>query len=427
VNRKSRTIDAGLALLPLRLFLGVTFVYAGLQKLSDPGFLHPGAPSYIGTQLHAFSGGTPGGFLLRWFALPFPALAGIGVALTEIAIGLLVTAGLLTRIAAGAGLTLNLVLFTTATWNTSPYFLGSDIVFVFAWLPFVLAGASGQPALDNLFSCPGSRTRRGGVTVYEPAGIATMTRDVALRRALAATGVATLAIGGLASLLRGSTASAGTRALSGAGSGAARHHRHTAAPSSRASTEATTGGGSQSVPCGGGSDRLRRLAGTRRCCDLQRPPDRGDGHRGAPQRRFALGHERDLHPRRVRGRIPGRRALLPLPRFTVQRPERLSAPRPRLDAAAAGAGGRAKRRALRDLKPEAPPRCVPNEGSPTRSDDPKRGLSPLSSLRDLILKDLAASRHTVLSRLGSNLRDIWEVDARVRCGYEDRALGSDEA
>jgi thiosulfate dehydrogenase [quinone] large subunit len=31
-----------LALFPLRVFLGVTFVYAGIQKLSDPGFLHPG-------------------------------------------------------------------------------------------------------------------------------------------------------------------------------------------------------------------------------------------------------------------------------------------------------------------------------------------------------------------------------------------------
>ena len=32
-----------------------TFVYAGIQKLSDPGFLHPGAPTYIGTQLHGFA------------------------------------------------------------------------------------------------------------------------------------------------------------------------------------------------------------------------------------------------------------------------------------------------------------------------------------------------------------------------------------
>ena len=71
--RTTSGISAGLALLPVRLFLGVTFVYAGYQKLSDPGFLTPGSATYIGTQLHAFATGTPGGFLLRWFALPLPA------------------------------------------------------------------------------------------------------------------------------------------------------------------------------------------------------------------------------------------------------------------------------------------------------------------------------------------------------------------
>ena len=54
------SVSPAMALFPLRLFLGVTFVYAGIQKLSDPGFLHPGAPTYIGTQLHGFATGTPG-------------------------------------------------------------------------------------------------------------------------------------------------------------------------------------------------------------------------------------------------------------------------------------------------------------------------------------------------------------------------------
>ena len=71
-RRALQPITPGLALLPVRLFLGVTFVYAGYQKLSDPGFLHPGSATYIGTQLHAFATGTPGGFLLRWFAIPEP-------------------------------------------------------------------------------------------------------------------------------------------------------------------------------------------------------------------------------------------------------------------------------------------------------------------------------------------------------------------
>src|SRR5579871_1838907 len=123
MQRRSTTITPGMALLPVRLFLGLTFVYAGYQKLSDPGFLTSGAPTYIGTQLHAFASGTPGGFLLRWFALPFPRAAGVGVALAEIAIGLLTTAGMLTRAAALAGFGLNLVLFLTASWATTPYFL----------------------------------------------------------------------------------------------------------------------------------------------------------------------------------------------------------------------------------------------------------------------------------------------------------------
>ena len=155
-------IAPGLALFPLRLFLGGTFVYAGIQKLSDPGFLNPDAPTYIGTQLHGFAEGTPGGPLLEP-ALSHAAAAGVGVALLEILIGVLVVMGVLTRPAAAIGLALNLVLFLTASWHTVPYFLGSDIVFVFAWLPFVLAGAEGQPTVAALLARrpPGLRRARG--------------------------------------------------------------------------------------------------------------------------------------------------------------------------------------------------------------------------------------------------------------------------
>jgi thiosulfate dehydrogenase [quinone] large subunit len=193
-----KPVAPGAALLPLRLFLGITFVYAGIQKLSDPGFLHPGAPTYIGTQLHGFANGTPGGFLLRAFALPQPQLAGVGVALLEIAIGLLITVGLLTRLAAAAGLGLNLVLFLTNSWNAYPYFLGSDIVFVFAWLPLALTGASGQPSLDGWLA---ARERRPPANAGALAGLSR--RDL-LWRALGLAGVASLGIGGLSALAKGS-------------------------------------------------------------------------------------------------------------------------------------------------------------------------------------------------------------------------------
>jgi thiosulfate dehydrogenase [quinone] large subunit len=191
-----KPLAPGAALLPLRLFLGVTFIYAGVQKLSDPGYLHPGAPTYIGTQLHGFANGTPGGFLLRTFALPQPQIAGVAVALLEIVIGVLVTAGLVTRVAAAAGLGLNFVLFLTNSWNAFPYFLGSDIVFVFAWLPFVLTGATGQPALDTMLAARERRPPGRG----EPA----VSRREVLVRALGLAGVASLGIGGIAALAKGS-------------------------------------------------------------------------------------------------------------------------------------------------------------------------------------------------------------------------------
>ena len=174
-------MTAGRALLPLRLFLGITFAYAGLQKLSDPGFLHEGAPTYIGTQLKGFADGAPGGWLLETFALPYPKVAGVAVALAEIAIGLLVTLGRYVRPAAAAGLALNLVLFLTATWHTSPYFLGADIAFVFAWLPFVLLGAEGQPRVERVPLAGTPMSRRAllglaGAATLGLAGVATAAR-----------------------------------------------------------------------------------------------------------------------------------------------------------------------------------------------------------------------------------------------------------
>ena len=218
-DARSAELDAwrlGWALVPLRLFLGVTFVYGGIQKLSDPGFLHPGAPTYIGTQLRGFAHATPGGFLLRAFAIPHPALSGVGVALVEIAVGLLVCAGLLTRAAAAVGLALNLLLFLTNSWHTYPYFLGSDIVFVFAWLPFVAVGAARQPTLEAPLRRvtasraaasvrPPARSAARGVRA-RPAGGGgdELTRRSVIGAALGAVAAATATIAGLSVLLRGS-------------------------------------------------------------------------------------------------------------------------------------------------------------------------------------------------------------------------------
>ena len=243
-----------MALFPLRLFLGVTFVYAGIQKLSDPGFLHAGAPTYIGTQLHGFAAGTPGGFVLRTFALPHPELAGIGVAVTEILIGLLVTAGLFTRIAAAGGLGLNFLLFLTASWHTTPYFLGPDLVFSFAWLPFVLVGAEGQPALDNLTE--GSAAAIARRTRLNPAP-GPPPEPASTRRVLLAefAGMA-VAIAGISALAKGTfhatrsfAAGSSSGGSGGSGSGAGAAAGGEAAGKAGGATAGSGAGGSK-VPAG---------------------------------------------------------------------------------------------------------------------------------------------------------------------------------
>ena len=263
----------GWALFPVRLFLGVTFVYGGIQKLSDPGFLHAGAPTYIGTQLRGFAHGTPGGFLLRALAIPHSELAGVGVALTEIAVGLLVATGLVTRAAATVGLLLNLLLFLTNSWRTYPYFLGSDIVFVFAWLPFVVAGSARQPTLESIVRrrlrprAPAQRRARGAPASNAPprsapAGEPGVTRRGAMTAALSAVAAVTALIAGISVLLRGAyrpartlSASASPRSSTVAGSTHAKSGRRSTA-SHNSTTAPRSAGASSSSGLPAGAVRL---------------------------------------------------------------------------------------------------------------------------------------------------------------------------
>lgn len=141
---------AGWVLLPLRGFLGVTFVFAGLQKLANPGFFDANNPASIQAQLaeavrsspiHALISG------LQHVAVPL----GVILALGELAVGLGTLLGLWSRVAAGGGLVVSLCLFLTVSYHASPYYTGSDIVFVFAWLPLIVAGSGGVLAVDAVW------------------------------------------------------------------------------------------------------------------------------------------------------------------------------------------------------------------------------------------------------------------------------------
>ena len=135
-----RALGRRYALLPLRIFLGVTFIYAGLDKLTDSHYLAGlGDPLSFASMTQGVKAGSPIAPLLG-VALHAPTAFGLAIALGELAAGLGILFGLLARVAAVGGVLLNLSFFLTVSWQVTPYYLGNDLIYLMAWLPFVLAG-----------------------------------------------------------------------------------------------------------------------------------------------------------------------------------------------------------------------------------------------------------------------------------------------
>ena len=158
--------QTGWVLLPLRIFLGVTFVFASLQKLANPSFFDASSPGSVQAQMHAVAPASPIGPLVD-LSLHGGWLVGLMIALGELAVGIGTLLGLRARLAATGGMLLALSFFLTVSWTTSPYYYGADIVFLFAWTPFAAVGAAGVLSLDGLVaarrSAPGTSTASGAV------------------------------------------------------------------------------------------------------------------------------------------------------------------------------------------------------------------------------------------------------------------------
>ncbi|MFJ2767388.1 DoxX family protein [Streptomyces sp. NPDC087300] len=144
------------ALLPLRVFLGVTFIYAGLDKLTDSAFMQASGSGSIGAMMEGVRDISAVPALVD-LALKSPVGFGYAIALGELAVGLGTLFGLFARIAALGGALISLSLWLTVSWSTEPYYYGNDLAYLMAWLPLVLAGAS-VLSLDALLA---ERRRNG--------------------------------------------------------------------------------------------------------------------------------------------------------------------------------------------------------------------------------------------------------------------------
>jgi thiosulfate dehydrogenase [quinone] large subunit len=129
------------ALLPLRVFLGITFIYAGLDKLTDSAFLSDAGSGSIGDTMRAVRDSSAIPALVD-LALKNPVGFGYAMAFGELAVGIGTLIGLLARLAAFGGALISLSLWLTVSWASDPYYYGNDLPYLMAWLPLVLAGAS---------------------------------------------------------------------------------------------------------------------------------------------------------------------------------------------------------------------------------------------------------------------------------------------
>jgi thiosulfate dehydrogenase (quinone) large subunit len=195
-------------LLPLRLFFGATFLYAGLDKLTTSSFFDPASPASIQSQMAAFERSSPIGGLVR-FGEPFAVAIGFAIALVEIAIGLGALSGLAFRLAAFGGAALSVLFWLTASWSTHPYYYGADLPYAVGWLALGLTGHGGLLVSRRFLADDGAEGPRGRADPRNPEAAASPERRTIIQAALL--GAAAVAVASLAVPLRlmGRTGEAG--------------------------------------------------------------------------------------------------------------------------------------------------------------------------------------------------------------------------
>jgi thiosulfate dehydrogenase [quinone] large subunit len=149
----------------LRGWLGLTWIYAGWDKATDPGFLTKGSASFIGTQLSGYSTQSPIGGLFNKM-IEHSTAVGIMVMLTEFAIGLATLLWVSPTLAAFGGFTMSVGLWLASSFHVSPYFLASDSAYAILWLVYFLTLVGNRRTVDVALD------RRGAIRVGALGGVA---------------------------------------------------------------------------------------------------------------------------------------------------------------------------------------------------------------------------------------------------------------
>jgi len=252
---RARTSHFGWAILPLRLFLGVTLIYAGLQKFFDPNYLSSTSPNGVQSQMAASAVASPISGIVSQ-AAEHATLFGLTIALGELLVGLGVVLGIWVRIAALGGFLLSLSFFLTVSWGISPYYLGSDIIFMFAFLPLIIGGDGGVLSVEAAIRRAARRRLSPAESV--PADESAEVSAKVGRRVLVQTGavavivgVGAVVLGGIGRMVAGNSSSALASGEPSSGPSADTSPAQPAVSATGAPAGGTSIGASTELPVGG--------------------------------------------------------------------------------------------------------------------------------------------------------------------------------
>jgi len=142
----------------LRAWLSITWIYAGWDKATDPGFLTKGATGFIGDQLIGYSTNSPIGWLFNSL-IEHATAVGMLVIFSEFAIGIATLLWIAPTSAAIGGFLMSIILWLASTFYISPYFLGSDTAYAILWLVYFLTLVGNRRTVDVALD------RRGAIRI----------------------------------------------------------------------------------------------------------------------------------------------------------------------------------------------------------------------------------------------------------------------
>jgi thiosulfate dehydrogenase [quinone] large subunit len=142
----------------LRAWLSITWIYAGWDKATDPGFLTKGETGFIGDQLIGYSTNSPISWLFNSL-IEHATAVGMFVIFSEFAIGIATLLWIAPTSAAFGGFLMSVILWLASTFYISPYFLGSDTAYAILWLVYFLTLVGNRRTVDIALD------RRGAIRI----------------------------------------------------------------------------------------------------------------------------------------------------------------------------------------------------------------------------------------------------------------------